>query len=90
MSRFCHIDFKPTVEEFIGYAESKGADVIADFIRNHNEMLVKERKSEFEGTKLGVDMAHKRNQVDVQKGQIAAQLIAAEMNARNNKGNDNK
>jgi hypothetical protein len=49
-----------------------------------------DRKSEFEGTKLGVDMAHKRNQVDVQKGQIAAQLIAAEMNARNNKGNDNK
>ena len=49
-----------------------------------------DRKSEFEGTKLGVEMAHKRNQVDVQKGQIAAQLIAAEMNARNNKGNDNK
>jgi hypothetical protein len=49
-----------------------------------------DRKSEFEGTKLGVDMAHKRNQVDVQKGQIAAQLIAAEMNARNNKGNNNK
>jgi len=46
-----------------------------------------DRKSEFDGTKLGVDMAHKRQQVDTQKGQIAAQLIAAEMNARNNKGN---
>ena len=51
-----------------------------------------DRKSEFEGTKLGVDMAHKRQQIDAQKGQIAAQLIAAEMNARNNsnKGNDKK
>jgi hypothetical protein len=49
-----------------------------------------DRKSEFEGTKLGVDMAHKKQQVDAQKGQIAAQLIAAEMNARNNKGNNNK
>jgi hypothetical protein len=46
-----------------------------------------DRKSEFEGTKLGVDMAHKKQQIDAQKGQIAAQLIAAEMNARNNKGN---
>jgi hypothetical protein len=46
-----------------------------------------DRKSEFDGTKLGVDMAHKKQQVDTQKGQIAAQLIAAEMNARNNKGN---
>ena len=51
---------------------------------------VLDRKSEFESTKLGADMAHKKNQVDAQKGQIAAQLIAAEMNARNNKGNNNK
>jgi hypothetical protein len=51
-----------------------------------------DRKSEFDGTKLGVDMAHKKQQIDAQKGQIAAQLIAAEMNARNNssKGNDKK
>ena len=49
-----------------------------------------DRKSEFDGTKLGVDMAHRKQQVDAQKGQIAAQLIAAEMNARNNKGNNNK
>ncbi len=49
-----------------------------------------DRKSEFDGTKLGVDMAHKKQQIDAQKGQIAAQLIAAEMNARNNsnKGNN--
>jgi hypothetical protein len=51
-----------------------------------------DRKSEFDGTKLGVDMAHKKQQIDAQKGQIAAQLIAAEMNARNNsnKGNNKK
>jgi len=51
-----------------------------------------DRKSEFDGTKLGVEMAHKKEQIDTQKGQIAAQLIAAEMNARNNsnKGNNNK
>jgi hypothetical protein len=49
-----------------------------------------DRKSEFDGTKLGVDMAHKKQQIDTQKGQIAAQLIAAQMNARNNsnKGNE--
>jgi hypothetical protein len=46
-----------------------------------------DRKSEFDGTKLGVEMAHKKEQTDVQKGQIAAQLIAAEINAR---GNANK
>jgi hypothetical protein len=46
-----------------------------------------DRKSEFDGTKLGIDMAHKKQQIDAQKGQIAAQLIAAEINARNNKGN---
>ena len=51
-----------------------------------------DHKSEFDGTKLGIDMAHKKQQIDAQKGQIAAQLIAAEMNARNNsnKGNNKK
>jgi len=43
-----------------------------------------DRKSEFDGTKLGVDMAHMKEQIDVQKGQIAAQLIAAEINAKAN------
>ena len=48
------------------------------------------RKSEFDGTKLGVDMAHKRAQIDAQKGQIAAQLIAAQMNANTNAKNTKK
>jgi hypothetical protein len=43
-----------------------------------------DRKSEFDGTKLGIEMAHKKEQVGVQKGQIAAQLIAAEINAKGN------
>ena len=56
-------------------------------IKKDKETL--DRKSEFDGTKLGVDMAHKKQQVDVQKGQVAAQLIAAQINAKNNKkGNE--
>jgi hypothetical protein len=49
---------------------------------------VLDRKSEFDGTKLGIEMAHKKDQIGAQKSQIAAQLIAAKMNA--NKGNNNK
>ena len=49
-----------------------------------------DRKSEFDGTKLGVEMAHKKEQVDVQKGQIAAQLIAAEINAKGNSSKKGK
>jgi hypothetical protein len=39
MSRFCHIDFTPTKEEFILFAESKKMDTVSDFIRSHSEML---------------------------------------------------
>lgn len=39
MSRFCHIELKPTPEEFVVYAESKGALTVAEFIQNHPEML---------------------------------------------------
>jgi hypothetical protein len=38
-SRFCHIDFKPTIEEFLVYAESKGLNKMASFIRAQPEML---------------------------------------------------
>jgi hypothetical protein len=48
-----------------------------------------DRKEQLEGTRLGVDMAHKKDQIDTQKGQIAAQLIAAQMNAAKQK-KDNK
>jgi hypothetical protein len=37
------------------------------------------------GHKMGMDAAKSREQIDAQKGQIAAQLIAAQMNANVNK-----
>ena len=39
MSRFCHLDFTPTIEEFIVYAESRGMNDIAGFIREQPSML---------------------------------------------------
>jgi hypothetical protein len=44
------------------------------------------------GNKMGIDAAKSNAQLDVQKGQIAAQLIAAQINANANKkkGEDNK
>lgn len=39
MSRFCHLDFTPTVEEFIVYAESMGMHDMAAFIREQPNML---------------------------------------------------
>lgn len=39
MSRFCHIDFTPTVEEWITYTEDKGMLEIASFIREQPSML---------------------------------------------------
>lgn len=35
LSRFCHIDVKPTVEEFCSFAESKEMDSVAAFIRSN-------------------------------------------------------
>ena len=39
MSRFCHLHFTPTTEEFVRYAGDKGADRLADFISENPEML---------------------------------------------------
>ena len=39
MSRFTHIDFRPTTEEFLMYAESVGMKDLASFIRERPEML---------------------------------------------------
>jgi AAA domain (dynein-related subfamily) len=39
MSRFCHIDFIPTAEEFLVYAEEIGADSVASFLRTHSELM---------------------------------------------------
>jgi hypothetical protein len=51
-SRFCHLDFLPTAEEFIMYVEEKGHDNIAAFIRDHSNMLEEAVKSEFDTGKL--------------------------------------
>lgn len=39
ISRFCHIDFSPSVEEFLVYVESKNMDSVAAFIRTNPDML---------------------------------------------------
>ena len=39
MSRFCHIDFEPTTEEFILHAENCNNYSVADFIRIQPELL---------------------------------------------------
>jgi len=44
MSRFCHLDFQPTKEEFILFAEDKKAFSVASFIRNQPEMLQVQHK----------------------------------------------
>ena len=43
-SRFCHIDFQPTKEEFILFAEDKKAFSVASFIRSQPEMLQVQHK----------------------------------------------
>jgi hypothetical protein len=47
MSRFCHIDLKPSVEEFVSFVEDKSASSIASFISTHREMLEVEHKEGF-------------------------------------------
>jgi hypothetical protein len=69
-----------------GQLEIEGTRLGAQISKDKDTL---ERKSEFDGTKLGVEMAHKKQQVDVQKGQITAQLIAAGMNSNNNTKKEN-
>lgn len=46
LSRFCHIDFKPTIEEFILYAEDSEHFDVAGFIRENGEMLERTAKQD--------------------------------------------
>jgi ATPase family associated with various cellular activities (AAA) len=48
MSRFCHIDFVPTKEEFINYLEDKGAFTLAGFVRDNPEATTKKANSAFD------------------------------------------
>lgn len=51
MSRFCHIDLRPTVEEFVTFAEANNAMSVAGFIMDQPKMLETDVKSGFEGAK---------------------------------------
>lgn len=56
MSRFCHIDFTPTPEEWADYAEGLGGAVIAAYIREYPDMLeIKHKDSSFDGTLVSPD-----------------------------------
>jgi alkaline phosphatase D len=51
LSRFCHLDFQPTIEEFIAFTESQGKRTVADFIREQRgclESIKKENTMSFD------------------------------------------
>jgi hypothetical protein len=66
--------------------ELEGTKLGAKMAKEKDEL---DRREQMEGTRMGIDMAHKKDQIDTQKGQIAAQLIAAQINASRQK-KDNK
>lgn len=39
ISRFCHIDFRPEIAEFVAFAELRGAESVASFIRDNPTCL---------------------------------------------------
>ena len=62
--------------------ELEGTKLGAKIAKDKDEL---DRREQMEGTRMGIDMAHKKDQIDTQKGQIAAQLIAAQMNSAKQK-----
>jgi len=73
-------------EKMKNQIELEGNKLGAKIAKERDEL---DRKEQIEGTKMGIDMANRKDKVDVQKGQIAAQLIAAQMNTSKQK-KDNK
>ena len=69
-------------EKMKNQVELEGSKLGAKIAKERDEL---DRKDQMEGTKMGIDMANKKDKVDVQKGQIAAQLIAAQMNSAKQK-----
>jgi len=69
-------------EKMKNQIELEGNKLGAKIAKERDEL---DRKEQIEGTKMGIDMANKKDKVDVQKGQIAAQLIAAQMNSAKQK-----
>ena len=67
-----------------------GANMAKDKARdafNEQKLAV---DTDIAGHKMGIDVAKSRDQIDTQKGQIAAQLISAQMNANTKKKGENK
>ena len=69
-------------ERIIAQEQLEGTKLGAKMAKEKDEL---DRREQIEGTRMGIDMAHKKDQIDTQKGQIAAQLIAAQMNASKQK-----
>ena len=69
-------------ERIIAQEQLEGTKLGAKMAKEKDEL---DRKDQIEGTRMGIDMAHKKDQIDTQKGQIAAQLIAAQINASRQK-----
>lgn len=55
LSRFVHIDFKPTANEFFTYAESKGANEVVEFLREQPSFLDSNSTASFDFNKLKFD-----------------------------------
>lgn len=62
MSRFCHIDVKPTLEEFLSFAESRGVFEAAGFLRENPSCLESEDK---EGLDTSFIKPDRRSWVDM-------------------------
>jgi len=61
-SRFCHIDFKPTVHEFTVYADSLGHSDIASFVSEHHDVLEVKHKEGFDFSTVTPD---RRSYIDM-------------------------
>jgi hypothetical protein len=66
-------------------AQKFGASMEKDKQTNEANMQRISNELEIAGNKMGMDAAKSHAQIDVQKGQITAQLIAAQINANANK-----
>lgn len=72
LSRFCHLHFEPTKQEFVTYAEGRGAELVADFIMENEELLEKRgARPEIPITpdrRSWLDMVAKLDDEDMDKG----------------------
>jgi len=55
LSRFCHIDFQPTCQEFTNFAEKQEAWSVAEFIRSHPELADVQHKERLNQAQITPD-----------------------------------